>query len=111
MKYFRMLNLRWVAIVITIIAFMLIGLASCTEGGSLEVTNGHTERAHVGVFYAQEMEARGKDIEPGEKAIWTFDKDEKIEYVWSFYDNPDVLLGPKSFFIASGDIERVTIKP
>ena len=111
-KFFKMRSPRGFVIVGTIIAFTLIGLASCefTSGGSLEVTNGHTATAYVAVAYAYEITMWNKRIEPGEKAVWTVEKNGKYIYVVEFADNIGVSV-EKSIMINGGEMQKVTVKP
>jgi len=104
-------ELKYYVFFAILITFTMIGLTACAEGGSLEITNGHSAAASVGVSYAYEKTVWNKYIEPGEKETWTFDKDGKIEYVVTFDDNPGVMVGPKSFTIMNGEIKKVTIRP
>jgi hypothetical protein len=96
---------------VTAITFALTGLASCTEGGTLEITNDHSSAASVDVWFENE-DMVPKEIGPGESKTWTFTKNGSVYYGYFFDD--DYERDPMAairVLVMGGDVTRVTIKP
>ena len=104
---------KFSSIILVAIAFMLTYLTSCTEGGTLEITNGDPDfEAHVGVWF-EDGAIESKDIAPGQTGIWSFSKNGTVYYGYSFndsiFDTPS--MQAISFTAMGGEVTRITIKP
>jgi hypothetical protein len=110
-ELFRKENIGYCGIIFAITAFMLTCITSCTEGGTLEITNGHQLlTAHVSAWF-EDDEMVTKDIAPGETKTWSFSKTGTVYYGYSFDDGSTDTKSmiAKSFTVMGGEVTRITI--